>query len=463
MKTDRITLAQLKQRLAKEQHISEREAATFLEALFSQISSGLQEDGQVRISGLGQLKIQWNEPRKSVDVNTGNEITISGYNKVTLATEPIIKERINGNVISANSNQSDDFDPIQKLGEQADAIMDIVADINGFARPTEELVEPTEIIEEVVEKPIEEQISNDIDENNVSNISEVIDDTPKVETVDVNNEGTDANKNEEIVEGNNNIEEPTIITPTPIPISTIASTPTPTPTATPTPTPTPTSTNSTTYIPPRITPQPESVHKSHNKGLIVTGIIIAIILLLAIIGYFVFQPKVDTWINKIFNRIKQTEFFQPVDEDSDTNDSINVAIDSLATQENNDTSSETLPQIESGESVKTDASDPAQQQKDEIKSSSDISNNAITIQEEEGYEPRYDVIQRGVTIAALARKYYNGQTDFWVYIYDANRDKLSSPNSAKLGMKLRIPYLDDRDPDVIMEAQRRAAEYNSKK
>ena len=103
MKDDKIVIGQLKSLLAKKAKISERQAAQFVEALFQQISVGLQQDGQVKISGLGTFKIQWNEPRKSVDVNTGNEIVIDGYNKVTFSPEASIKTLVNMETIMITS------------------------------------------------------------------------------------------------------------------------------------------------------------------------------------------------------------------------------------------------------------------------------------------------------------------------------------------------------------------------
>ena len=484
MKTDRITIAQLKQRLAKEQHISDREAAIFLDALFSQIISGLQEDGQVRISGLGQLKIQWNEPRKSVDVNTGNEITISGYNKVTLATEPVVKDRINKDILSLN-NTTDDIDPIQKLGEQADAIMNIVADINGFSLPqnsdnqdidaiddskNEEIIDEHPIEVHPKDETIEEKPTEEVQEIEKEDIKEEVKEEVKEEKEEVKEEDRKAEVKEE---------EKNVIIPTPTPTPTPTPAPAPTPTqttpiqttptqTTPTQTiPNPSVNTTTTFTPPRITQANEPKEaKTHNKILIIIGIIIAIILLLAIVGYFVFQPQVDQWINDIITKFRQTEQVETTGQQSLGQDET-LIIDTEAETQNEGESTETAQQT----NVKTAEQNNENKKADNVKqttkntqatSSAGMTENSITIPEEPGLEPRYDVIKSGITIAALARKYYNGQTDFWVYIYDANRDQLSSPNSAKLGMKLRIPYLDDRDPDVIMEAQRRAAEYKKK-
>lgn len=51
---------------------------------------------------------------------------------------------------------------------------------------------------------------------------------------------------------------------------------------------------------------------------------------------------------------------------------------------------------------------------------------------------RAHVVQRGDTLIGLARKYYGNQSR-WREIYDANRDKISSPNKLKVGTQLVIP------------------------
>lgn len=42
-----------------------------------------------------------------------------------------------------------------------------------------------------------------------------------------------------------------------------------------------------------------------------------------------------------------------------------------------------------------------------------------------------------------------GSKDFWVYIYEANRDKLRSPGVLPTGVKIKVPKMDDRlvDPN----------------
>lgn len=49
---------------------------------------------------------------------------------------------------------------------------------------------------------------------------------------------------------------------------------------------------------------------------------------------------------------------------------------------------------------------------------------------------------KGVTLRTLSTKYY-GDPAYWVYIYQANKSKLSNPNDIAVGMKLTIPKLAD--------------------
>lgn len=52
------------------------------------------------------------------------------------------------------------------------------------------------------------------------------------------------------------------------------------------------------------------------------------------------------------------------------------------------------------------------------------------------------VVDKGVTLAKLARQYYNN-THCWVFLYKANKTAIDNPNSLKPGTKLVIPVLTD--------------------
>lgn len=510
MKDERLTISQLRQQLAKLSGIKETEASDFLDAMFNQIIVGLREDGQVRISGLGTLRVQWNEPRKSIDVNTGNEIIINGYNKVTFSPETSIKERVNepfahltSQAVDTDGNKIEEEetpDPILKLGEEAENLLGIIADINSLEKKdaSEQQKKP-----ETPQAP-EQQETPELSEKTVT---PEIPQAFELQEVHVTQNNT-ANTEQSI-----------------------------------------SSTIDHNFIPPVIDSDTAKPNHS-NTTAIVVGIILSVILLLLIVGYFVFQPQVDKWIGDIYHNLRNSHRTEQVEPIADvTANETNETVKDLPVTENdiaetqvtespitNNTPEQVVPAdksnsidpmqivvndsdavissdsdikaepeiMESTEKTKSiwqnianwfkglfNKEQPTEETKlenptetntefEESLSIDTIGNNSVDIQEsyndseiasqeteqrivdfEENSElpDRYEVIQHGVTLAALARKYYHGQTDFWVYIYEANRDLLEKPNSARLGMKIRIPYIDDGDPDIILEAQRRVEEY----
>mgnify|MGYP002856686083 CR=1 FL=1 len=54
-----------------------------------------------------------------------------------------------------------------------------------------------------------------------------------------------------------------------------------------------------------------------------------------------------------------------------------------------------------------------------------------------------DKLKRGEHIATLARKWYDDPY-YWVFIYEANADKIADPNHVKAGLTLMIPDLTER-------------------
>lgn len=68
-----------------------------------------------------------------------------------------------------------------------------------------------------------------------------------------------------------------------------------------------------------------------------------------------------------------------------------------------------------------------------------------------------EIVKRGMNLAQLSRKYYNGETAFWIYIYEANMHQISNPNDIELGTVIRIPKLapeliDPNNPKCVEDA-----------
>ena len=147
MANEKLTWLELRKAVAEYANTSEQEAEQFLDALLDGIVEGLKTDKQVKIKGLGNFSLKAVAPRKSVNIATGEAYTIEGYNKLVFNAEAMLKESVEKRieqpkteVIVAELNN----DPIKKLGEQANEIVDLLADL-GQAPNTVEITEVQEV------------------------------------------------------------------------------------------------------------------------------------------------------------------------------------------------------------------------------------------------------------------------------------------------------------------------------
>ena len=75
--TDKTNMNELVQLVAEKTGLSRNVVDNFLKRLFAIVEDGLRKDGAVKINSFGTFRLQWNEPRKSVDVNTGEETELA--------------------------------------------------------------------------------------------------------------------------------------------------------------------------------------------------------------------------------------------------------------------------------------------------------------------------------------------------------------------------------------------------
>ena len=147
MAEDRLSWSELRRLLTERTNISEKEVGAFMNGLQSQLVEALKQDKQVRLNGLGTFRLQPVAARKSVDVSSGEEITIEGYNKIIFAPESGLRELVE-KVTDLNS-QPKEIDPIQKLGAQAEEIKDILGELGQPVVATEE-PEKTEVAQTII-------------------------------------------------------------------------------------------------------------------------------------------------------------------------------------------------------------------------------------------------------------------------------------------------------------------------
>lgn len=92
---NKITFPKLASLLAEKSGRSKRFSEDFLRELFALVSERLEVGESVKIKGLGTFRLSKVEPRKSVDVTTGQPIEISGHNKVVFTPAKELAEEIN--------------------------------------------------------------------------------------------------------------------------------------------------------------------------------------------------------------------------------------------------------------------------------------------------------------------------------------------------------------------------------
>ena len=248
---DKLSWSELRRALAQRANISEKDANTFLTAFNAQLLEALKTEKQVKINGLGTFKLQAVAPRKSVDVTTGNEITIEGYNKVSFVPEAGVKELVEkveaGEAVEA-------LDPIQKLGAQADEIVDILGDLGELPKEekAEEPVEEAAPVEEPkAEEPVEETAPVEEPKEETTPVEEPKEEEPVVE--------------EPVAEEQKEEEEPLIVS--------------------------------------------EKPAKKKNYFLRALLISFIILLILCVVGYFFLRKQVCEWFDILKEKVEKIELF----------------------------------------------------------------------------------------------------------------------------------------------------------
>ena len=146
---DKLSWTELRRALAVRAGVGEKEAGAFLAAFNAQLVEALKSDKQVKINGLGTFRLQAVAPRKSVNISTGEEITIEGYNKLVFAPEAGLKELVE----KVKEEGPVEIDPLKKLGAQAEEIVDILGELGQSPAKGERLEDAP--LQDSAEAPIE--------------------------------------------------------------------------------------------------------------------------------------------------------------------------------------------------------------------------------------------------------------------------------------------------------------------
>lgn len=154
--SDKLNHSDLSALLAKETKISGAKAELFTKSMFELIIEGLEQDGIVKINGLGTFKITDVADRSSVNVNTGEKIEIKGHKKITFLPADTLKESVNQpfamfEPVEVDENYKDEDDSTEAVVTE-DAVETVEE-----ASVAAEIVEEVPAVEEIEEEmPAEE-------------------------------------------------------------------------------------------------------------------------------------------------------------------------------------------------------------------------------------------------------------------------------------------------------------------
>ncbi len=396
---DKLSWSELRRALAQRANISEKDANTFLTAFNAQLLEALKTEKQVKINGLGTFKLQAVAPRKSVDVTTGSEITIEGYNKVSFVPEAGVKELIEkveaGDAVEA-------LEPIQKLGAQADEIVDILGDLGEL--PKEEKAEEPKEEEPVAEEPKEEEPVAEEPKEEEPVAEEPKEEEPVVEEPVIAEVPAEEPKEEEPVIAEVPAEEPK-------------------------------EEEQKEEVEPLIVL--EKPAKKKNYFLRALLIFFIILLILCVVGYFFLRKQVCEWFDILKEKVDKIELFNKSSAPSEEVEAA-AAEDELVLE----VPEETAEQVAESEAPKAEIQ---KDQKAEAK--------PVATKKEEPKKAKYEElllteeITEGSRLAWISRKYY-GHPDYWPYLYDANRDRIDNPSNVPVGTQIRVPKLTKAQRDM---------------
>ena len=428
MNKDKISIQEIIDLVALKASVSKRVAEEFLKVLIATIEETLVTGESVKIKDFGTFKLHWNEPRKSVNIQTGEDILLSGYHKVTFVPDTILKELVNepfahleAVVLDATNNEKIEaeseveLNPLRIFEEQASEIKNLISEIQALSsnskktfvenekpKITEEVLEIEPVLNDEVTLPVSE-VNEDLEKNsedtnyileseieNENEISEAIIDKQLESTSEENL--SPIITNEENSEVEKSVVSENVFTSNP-------------------------------FI------EVENRKHKARKWLWVT-----IILLLltggSILSYFFYPPATDFVQTTVVSAKNFGVHFKEMGSTTDMLNSIAKWVNPQKKEELN-TQTVIIPKdkVEGDSIVEEETVDSLQMLFDAPR-----------------IYPEYIATQRimsGSRLARMAERYY-GTSDFWVYIYEANKDRIVNPDNIPTGTLIYIPKIDAR-------------------
>lgn len=153
-------LSLLSQPLVEKFGINASEADEFVAELFSIIREYVETDKIVKIKGLGTFKLAEMSARESIDVNTGERITIEGRNKLSFTPENAVRDLINSPFAQFESVELDDESVLNAIDDKysSDLQPETVSPEPEVSAEEPKAEEPAPVVEEPQQEVIEPEV-----------------------------------------------------------------------------------------------------------------------------------------------------------------------------------------------------------------------------------------------------------------------------------------------------------------
>lgn len=428
----KFLLQDLTDLLSEKGNIKKKEAEEFVKTFFKIIEDALFQGEVVKINGFGTFKLIKVEPRKSVNVSTGQEIEIKEHFKITFTPEQAIKELVNipfshlepVQLDGGAENKLSDDDLSDSEEIEMTGVTEQYPDTEEYTN-TDPIEEPTEHFDPQISKsmtPNERETPNRSDSEKISNTD--------------NNRYTDNKRYTDTKKGNDSSNENTPGSGMKKPI------------------PAPQRPSRPTYQKPKA-----------SMGNVFWIILLVIVSSLGIWAFWSNREAMNEKQRKmtaleqfdstVYEEGDEKDFELSVDDSLSVEAEIAAKIDSISKVDKPvKQKEEEVVKMTPKSAVKMETAKQIAQPKIETpskrKAVSSPSNSGVAF-------PVVVTMGKGDRLTMLALKYY-GDKIFWVYIYAANRKEIPNPNNVPLGTKIRIPSpdpsrTDPHNPECISKAK----------
>jgi len=417
MNKEKISSQEVIDLVSSKSLVSKRVAEDFLKAMISSVEEALLSGEVVKIKNLGTFKLQWNEPRKSVNVQTGEEILLSGYHKVVFTPDAILRDAVNEpfahltpveleseNPEPIQESTEVGLDPLRIFTDQATEIKDLINEIQALSPKTkpvpskkdevlsEESDEPDEVFADKIREDQKVITDTSLEHEKIAPLED--DFEPLHEKV-VSEKSFDSMASSETKKKKL---EPEVLESIDSLIPEFESTP---------------------FL--------KDLESPKRQKAWLWVLIVVLLLGVSGFGLYFFCPPVTSFADKFKTNITKAA------ESMSFTETLNTISGWFASKP------KPAPAIKTIVIPKDTADNDSIEKKEAVDSLQLLFDNPRIYKQFVATE----TIEPGNRLTLMAKKYY-GNKDFWVYIYEANRAKIPNPDRIAQGTLIKIPKLDSR-------------------